>query len=80
MQWMTKIPKPIISPQIGEKREKKSFAFLPTCLNNGKTVWLETFIKLQEYSTLGGEIWESHGIEFYEYNKWVTIEKIKYKN
>ena len=79
MQWTTKIVKPIIEHQIGEKREKKSFAFLPTDLDNGKTIWLETFIKLQEYMTLDGEIWESHGIEFYEYNKWVTINHLEYK-
>ena len=68
MKWT---PKP--EPRLGETRSKNVFAWLPTKLDNGRTVvWLERYVAIQEYRRI------PHPRQAGEYLwLWETIRRIK---
>ncbi len=44
MRWKTNV-----GPQTGDKRVSKFYAYLPTELDDGYTVWLEDYYVLESY-------------------------------
>jgi len=47
MQWTTP-PKPPSKPW-SDKRQKRKFAFWPTELDNGTTIWFEFYIQIETF-------------------------------
>lgn len=50
------------SPELGDKRKVKRFAWIPTYCGNGLTIWLEWYIAEQKY------------YRFYDGCRWFTEE------
>jgi len=63
--------------QVGDKRERLRFAWLPVTLDNGDRIWLEFYYLIQEY-TLTRQYRNYNPYDLTKVNRyiWKTIEKV----
>lgn len=60
-------------PDYGHIRSKRCFAWLPTTLQGGNVVWLESYWRKQRWEKNAGGISHRGMFDIYFYDGWVTM-------